>query len=137
MELCEIEGKTYIKLNEWEVIQGHLLTVDQIQTQKRALKNQKYSNMNYVGMQNNYFFPQNNGQQFHYGSNQMPGVLQPMMEQYQGNPYVMGHMPHQMGQINMNYQQNYIQNMNQQYPQTHVEQGMENLNLNSNPEAQN
>ncbi len=80
------------------------MSIEQILTHKRAMKNQRYhANMNYIALQNNYFFPPNNG----YNYPQMPG----MMDQMQLNPYMMPHI----GQMNLPpYQINYMQGMNPQ-----------------------
>lgn len=78
------------------------------------MKNQKFANMNYIALQNNYFFPPQSGYQ---QMGQMPGMIPSMMDQFQPNPYMMGQMPPQMG--HMPYQQNLIQNnmVNQQFQQ--------------------
>ena len=65
--------------------------------------------MNYIGLQNNYFFTPN-----HYG--QMPAGMMPgMIDQMQPNPYNM----QPMGQMNLPpFQQNFIPGMNQQFQAT-------------------
>ena len=85
-----------------------LFSIEQIQSQKRSMRNQKYQNMNYIAMQNNYFFLPNT----QYGQmGQMPQGMMPM-DQQQPNQYMM----HQMGGMNMPFQQqNYIPHMNQQF----------------------
>lgn len=96
------------------------MTVDQIQSQKRALKIQKYSNTNYIALQNNYFFPPNNSYQ---AVGQMPGMGGfPMMEH---NPYMMPHVAPQMGQMNMPFQHNFIPGMTQQFQQPPQEEPIE------------
>ncbi len=81
------------------------MTIEQILNQKRAIKTQRYqANMNYIALQNNYFFTPN-----HYG--QMPGMMPGMMDQMQPNPYMMP----PMGQMNMPpFQQNFMTGMNNQ-----------------------
>jgi hypothetical protein len=96
-----------------------LLSIEQIQTQKRSMRNQKYQNMNYIAMQNNYFFPPNN----QYGQmGQMPQGMMPMdnMQQQQPNQYMMN----QMGGMNMPFQQQNYGNpqMNQQFMAPQEEQ---------------
>ena len=92
-----------------------LFSIEQIQTQKRSMRNQKYQNMNYIAMQNNYFFPPNNqyGQQQQMG--QMPPGMVPVMDNFQQQPnqYMMNQMG---GMNNMQFQQNYNPQMNQQLP---------------------
>lgn len=118
IEFYESEGKNYLKINDWQNLQSQLMTVEQIQLQKRAMRNQKYqSNMNYIALQNNYFFPPNNP--YHMG--QMPGVMPGMMEQIQPNPYMMP----PMGQMNLPpFQQNFMPGMTPQFqaPQEDVNQ---------------
>ena len=81
--------------------------------------------MNYIAMQNNYFFPPNNM----YGQPQMMGQMHPgmfpMMDTFQQqNPYMMN----QMNGMNMNipFQQNFNNQMNQQYVPQGQEDGQEN-----------
>jgi len=113
MEFIESEGKIYLKLNDWENLQSQLLTVEQIQMQRRALKSQRYqSNMNYIALQNNYFFPSNNPYQM---GGQMPGVMPGMMEQIQPNPYM---IQQPMGQMNLPpFRQNLMTGMTPQFQQ--------------------
>jgi len=94
------------------------MSVEQILTQKRAMKNQRYqANMNYIALQNNYFFPPNNG----YPYPQMAGMMPGMIDQMQPNPYMMS----QMGQMNLPpFQQNFMPGMNPQFqaPQEEIAQ---------------
>jgi len=114
-ELVDIEGVLYIKITQWPNME--LISIEQIQSQKRNMRNQKYQNMNFIAMQNNYFFPPNN----QYGQQQMGQMPQGMMPmenfQQQPNQYMM----HQMGGMNMPFpQQNFNPNppqMNQQFVQ--------------------
>lgn len=107
VEFYESEDKSFLKVNDWENLQSQLMTVEQIQLQKRAMKTQRYqANMNYIALQNNYFLPPN-----HYG--QMPGIVPGMMDQIQPNPYM---MQQPMGQINLPpFQQNFMPGVNQQF----------------------
>ena len=92
-----------------------LFSIEQIQSQKKNMRNQIYQTMNYIAMQNNYFFPPNN----QYGNLQQMGHMsQGMMPMdynfQQPNQYMMN----QMGGMNMPFplqQQNY-------YPQGQVNQ---------------
>lgn len=62
--------------------------------------------MNYIALQNNYFFPPNQ-----YG--QMPGMMPGMMEPMQPNPYM---MQPPMGQMNLPpFQQNFMPGVNPQF----------------------
>jgi len=72
------------------------------------MKNQRFNaNMNYIALQNNYFFPPNN----QYPYSQVPGMM-PGMEQMQPNPYMMP----PMGQMNLPpFQQNFMPGMNPQF----------------------
>jgi len=110
-EIVEIEGVVNIKISQWGNME--LFSIEQIQTQKRSMRNQKFQNMNYIAMQNNYFLPPNN----QYGQmGQMPQGMMPMdnMQQQQPNHYMMN----QMGGMNMPFpQQNYNPQMNQQFVQ--------------------
>jgi hypothetical protein len=107
VEFYESEGKNYLKVIDWQNLQSQLMTIEQIQQQKRVMKTQRYqANMNYIALQNNYFFTPNQ-----YG--QMPGMMPGMIDQMQPNPYNM--MP-QMGQINLPpFQQNFMPAMNPQF----------------------
>jgi len=109
-ELTEIEGVVFIRITQWGNME--LFSIEQIQSQKRSMRNQKYQNMNYIAMQNNYFFPPNTpfGQHQHMG--QMPQGMMPMDNFQQPNQYMMN----QMGGMNMPFpQQNYNPQMNQQF----------------------
>lgn len=90
--------------------------------QKRALKNQRYqANMNYIALQNNYFFNPNQ-------LGQMPGMMPGMIDPMQPNPYMMGQMP-PMGQMNLPpFQQNFMPGMNPhfQVPKEDVNQQPQN-----------
>merc|ERR1712032_1335013 len=105
-EITEVEGVQYIKIVQWANME--LFSIEQIQSQKRSMRNQKYQNMNYIAMQNNYFFPPNN----QFGQmGQMPQGMMPM-DNMQQQPYMMN----QMGGMNMPFpQQNYNPQMNQQF----------------------
>ena len=109
VEFYQNDGKNYLKINDWQNLQSQLITIEQIQMQKRSLKNQRYqANMNYVALQNNYFFTSNQ-----FGQNQ--GMMAGVMDHMQPNPYMMEQMP-PMGQINLTpYQQNFMPVMNPQF----------------------
>lgn len=110
VEFFESEGKNFLKIFDWENFQQNLISVEQIQSQKRAFKTQRYGgNMNYITLQNNYFFTPNNSYP-NYGD--MSGMLLKKDQCY----YLPYTMP-QMGFINVPFQQNYMPGMNQQFQQ--------------------
>jgi len=98
-----------LKIYDWQNLQTQLMTIEQIQMQKRAMKTQRYqSNMNYIALQNNYFFPPNNP----YQMGQIPGMMPGMMEQMQPNPYMIP----SLGQMNLPpFQQNFMPGMTPQF----------------------
>jgi len=70
IEAITQDGNTFFRNRDWEAIKEKLVTKEQIHQQKKMIKNANYMNsfynpmanpssMNYVSMQNNYFF--NNG----------------------------------------------------------------------------
>ena len=70
-------NELFLRNREWEAIQESILPREVIQQNKRALKQQAYANpmnMNYVSMQNNYFFnaPPTNDLSAMYMSYQYP-----------------------------------------------------------------
>lgn len=120
VEFYESEGKNFLKVNDWQNLEPQLMTIEQIQMQKRAQKTQRYqSNMNYIALQNNYFFPPNNP----YQIGQMPQMMPGMIDQIQPNPYIMP----PMGQMTIPpFQQNFMPGMNHQFQAPQEEASQQN-----------
>jgi hypothetical protein len=112
VELYEGDAKCFLKILDWENLQTQLLPIDQILSQKRQNKNLRYkANMNYIALQNNYFFSNNNPYQMH----QMPNMMQGGMDPMQPNPYMMppmGQMPHPQMNFVSHLPQNFMPGMN-------------------------
>lgn len=128
VEFYESEGKIYLNIKDWENLQTQLMSIEQILANKRQNKNQKYkANMNYIALQNNYFFPNNNPYLMHQLPNMIPGGMDPM----QPNPYMMppmGQMPHPQMNFVSHFPQNFMTGMNPQFATSQEEANQQQQN---------
>jgi len=121
IEVLFDEEKISLRNRNWDNIKETLLNVSEIYHQKKIAKKNAYlnpmNNMNYVGMQNNYFFnsiPTPNPEDF---SMKMMGGYPMMMgfpgyQAYQGYQYPMMGMSFVNPSVNVNESQNYPEENN-------------------------